>query len=70
MSKSRSGTPWSEAHYAAKGYGAIKLRLPLDTIEILTAAAEAAGVSRAEYLDGLVRGVPVKRAKKTRGEPG
>jgi len=55
LRKSRSGTKWTEAQYRAAGYHQIKVRLPLDTIEILISAAESAGVSRSEYLDGLIR---------------
>lgn len=54
--KTRSGTAWTEADYRARGYGSVKLRLPLDALELLDQYASDAGVSRAEIVDALVRG--------------
>lgn len=51
----RSGTQWSDADYAAKGYGSIKLRLPLDALEMLATKAEREGCSRAQLVDAAVR---------------
>lgn len=54
--KGRSGTTWTEADYRARGYGSVKLRLPLDVLALLDQYASEADVSRAEIVDALVRG--------------
>lgn len=51
----RSGTVWTEADYRAKGYGTVKLRLPLDTLERITSVAETNGISRAEVVDAAIQ---------------
>lgn len=50
-----SGTAWAESDYAAKGYGTIKLRLPLDALEQLAELADEGEASRAEIVDSLIR---------------
>ncbi|UOF77331.1 orf omegA-bindinG-regulatory protein compleX [Caudoviricetes sp.] len=51
----RSGTVWTEADYRARGYGTVKLRLPLDTLEMLAREAHDSGLSRAELVDEMIR---------------
>lgn len=51
----RSGTTWTEADYRARGYGTVKLRLPLDALALLDQYAALADVSRAEIVDALIR---------------
>lgn len=50
----RSGTQWTEADYAAHGYGRITLRLPRAVLELLAAKAKESGRSRAEVVAELV----------------
>lgn len=58
----RSGTTWTEADYLARGYGTVKLRLPLDALALLDQYANEADVSRAEIVDALVRsGAPDRK---------
>ena len=54
MAKSRSGTQWTEADYAARGYGRITLRLSRTVLELLAARAKESGKSRAEVVAELV----------------
>ena len=56
--KSRSGTTWGDAQYAAKGYGRITLRLPLDALAMLADIAHETGETRAQVVDRLIRGAP------------
>ncbi len=69
-SNGRSGTTWGDAQYAAKGYGRITLRLPQDALERLADIAHETGETRAQVVDRLIRGTPVKRVKKPRVKPG
>jgi hypothetical protein len=55
MAKSRSGTQWTETEYAAKGYGRISLRLPLDALAILRDASTKSGRSRVELIAEAIR---------------
>lgn len=57
-----SGTAWTEADYAAKNYGSIKLRLPLDALAQLAELADERDVSRAEVVDSLIRAARRERA--------
>lgn len=56
----RSGTTWGDAQYAAKGYGRITLRLPLDSLAMLADIAHETGETRAQVVDRLIRGAPVR----------
>lgn len=51
----RSGSNLSDARRAELGYGRITLRLPIDTLAILEAEAEASGLSRTELVDSAIR---------------
>lgn len=55
MKGARSGTQWTEADYAAHGYGRITLRLPRAVLELLAAKAKESGKSRAELVEVAVR---------------
>jgi hypothetical protein len=54
--RSRSGTPWTEAQYAARGRGRMTLRMSLEAHELLAAQAEDAGCSASELVEELIRG--------------
>jgi hypothetical protein len=68
--KSRSGTVWTEADYRAHGYHQVKVRLPLDAIDLLDRLVEAIDdeedrrdegedeTSRAAVIDALIRCAP------------
>lgn len=45
-----SGTKWTDADYAARGYGRLSLRLPESTIHAMREQAEKAGTSVAAML--------------------
>jgi hypothetical protein len=53
--KSRSGTKWTEAQYQQAGWHQLKLRLPLDAIEALKAAAVERDVSCSKLVDEWIR---------------
>lgn len=48
------GTKWTEADYAARGYGRISLRLARERLEQLDALAVEWGCSRAEAIGRLI----------------
>lgn len=50
-----SGTTWTEADYRAAGYGTIKLRLPLATLEMLTTKSDETERTRADLVDEMIR---------------
>jgi hypothetical protein len=50
----RSGTTWTELDYASAGYGTIKLRLDLETLERLRQLSEEGEESRAAVIRRLV----------------
>lgn len=52
--KSRSGTQWTDADYAAHGYGRIMLRLPVETLVELGRLAAKTGLSRAALVAWLI----------------
>jgi hypothetical protein len=49
-----SGAP-SESYYASRGYHQVKVRLPLDAIELLDRLVEAVDASRTIVLDTIIR---------------
>lgn len=56
--KSRSGTQWTDADYAAHGYGRITLRLPVEALVDLGKLAAKAGLSRAALVAWLIDNHP------------
>ena len=52
--QTRSGTAWTEADYAAKGYKTIKLRLQPETIETLDRESARSKQSRQSLVDEAV----------------
>jgi len=60
MSQSRSGTQWTDADYAAAGYGRLSLRLDQRTLTRISKLAEKLGVSRAEVIRRMAWGATKK----------
>jgi hypothetical protein len=65
--KTRSGTVWGDAQYAAKGYGRLTLRLPEHTLAQLADLAHERGVTRAQLVALLVEQATTtnQRSKRT-----
>jgi len=51
----RNAYQWTEADYAAKGVGSIKLRLPIPVLSQLVDLAHNANVTRQEMIESLIK---------------
>ena len=58
------GTIWTDADYAARGWGRVSLRLRQADLERLAALAAEWGCSRAEAVARLVRGDSGKSTRR------
>jgi hypothetical protein len=66
--KSRSGTTWTDADYAAAGYGRIGLRLPNDELELLDVLARFTGANRSQVITNSLRKMATRVGVKWDGK--
>jgi len=55
IQSARNAYQWSEADYAKKGVGSIKLRLPIPVLSQLVDLAQHANVTRQEMMESLIK---------------
>jgi predicted HicB family RNase H-like nuclease len=66
--KSRSGTKWSEADYAAAGWSRVNVRVPSSVADILRAEAERRGVSISALISEMAAGFKAKAEQPLRSK--